>query len=152
MGSIDTELYLKQKIPKNSEKATAISAAGGGDGATGVDTGADAGASAKWAASREALRAKVAKQLAERGAPIGNAAGATPAVGGGTAEKPDGITIRPAAAGIAVSTGQAEHKTKSRSRYAEKVQVISEEEKARVSALVADVALTERVAKISAFG
>lgn len=140
------------EIPKNSEKATAISAAGGGDGATGVDTGADAGASAKWAASREALRAKVAKQLAERGAPIGNAAGATPAVGGGTAEKPDGITIRPAAAGIAVSTGQAEHKTKSRSRYAEKVQVISEEEKARVSALVADVALTERVAKISAFG
>lgn len=112
-------------------------------------------AAARWTASRDRLRARVASQMNTSDA--GNYGNNTrPNV----ESSEGGITIAPATLtfndapdrGVGVPPpGIPERRAKPRSRYADTAHVLTEAEKMKIASLVADVALTERIAHISAF-
>lgn len=98
-----------------------------------VDTPAD-----KWTASRAALKERVATIVA----PVS-------AIKPDTTDEQSGKQQNQTAQGE--TTGAVQQVMKPRSRYADKVKVMSAEEREQVQALVANVALVDKVVRIAAF-
>lgn len=109
--------------------------------------------SEKWEASRQAMAERISQKLrsssgngGEQSARSGATSNAT-----GVAEQPSGRGGQGPSPGVSNGESSTGSRPKQRSRYANRDLAVSAEERERINSLVADVALTEQVAKISAF-